>query len=462
MATSQTISDRSVVDRFFKISERGSSMRAEILGGLVTFATMAYIIALNPSILGNLPDVNKTVLDQGQLVTVTALVAGVMTIAMGLFANVPMALAAGLGVNAFVAFTLVAGRGLSWPDAMGVIVIEGVVMLVLVLVGLREAIMNAIPDSLKRAIGAGIGLFIALIGLVNGGVVVHPEGGGTVVALSEHFRTWNTLVFVVTLLVAAILMARNIPGALLIAIVVGTVVAMIIDGASSGTPVAGATWPGRIFAAPDFGLVGDARFHVFSVLGWGAGIGLVLTVLMANFFDAMGTALAIGRRADLTDEHGRLPQMRQVLIVESAGAIAGGAASASSNTIFVESTAGVAQGAKTGFANMITGVLFLLAMFISPLVGIIPSAATGPALLVVGALMISQAADIEWHDMSIAIPAFATMALMPFTYSIANGVGAGIVLYVLIALGSGKWRSVHPLLAVVGAFFVWYFLRGVV
>jgi AGZA family xanthine/uracil permease-like MFS transporter len=450
------------MDRFFRISERGSTLRTEILGGLVTFATMAYIVALNPSILGGVKDAAGLTLDPAQLVTVTALVAGVMTIAMGLFANVPMALAAGLGVNAFVAYTLVAGRGLSWADAMGVIVIEGVVMLVLVLVGLREAIMNAIPDAIKRAIGAGIGLFIALIGLVDGGIVIHPEGGGTVVALSDHFRSWGTLVFVITLLVTAILMARRIPGALLIGIVVGTVVALIVNGAVDGTPVSGATWPHKIVATPDFGLVGDARFHVFDVLGWGAAIGLILTVLMANFFDAMGTALAIGREADLVDEDGRLPQMRNVLIVESVGAVAGGAASASSNTIFVESTAGAAQGAKTGLANMVTGVLFLLAMFLSPIVGVIPSAATGPALVVVGALMISQVAGIDWQDMGVAVPAFATIALMPFTYSIANGVGAGVVLYVLIAVGRGRWREVHPLLAVVGAFFVWYFLRGVV
>ncbi|MGZ4475996.1 MAG: NCS2 family permease [Nocardioides sp.] len=450
------------MDRFFRISERGSTVRTEVIGGLVTFATMAYIVALNPAILGNVKDGAGLQLDFGQLVTVTALVAGVMTIAMGLFANVPMALAAGLGVNAFVAFTLVAGRGLSWADAMGVIVIEGVVMLILVLVGLREAIMNAIPDGLKRAIGAGIGLFIALIGFVNGGIVIHPEGGGTVVALNEHFRNWNTFVFVLTLLVAAVLMSRRVPGALLIAIVTGTVAAMIVNGASDGTPVAYATWPDKVFAAPDFGLIGDARFHVFTVLGWGAGIGLVLTVLMANFFDAMGTALAIGREADLVDADGRLPQMRQVLLVESVGAVAGGAASASSNTIFVESTSGVAQGARTGLANIVTGVLFLLAMFVSPIVGIIPSSATGPALVIVGALMISQAAGIDWSDMGIAVPAFATMTLMPFTYSIANGVGAGVVLYVLIALGQGQWRKVHPLLAIVAAFFVWYFLRGVV
>jgi adenine/guanine/hypoxanthine permease len=455
------------MDRFFKISERGSSFRTEIIGGLVTFATMAYIVALNPSILAGSPaqpllDSAGRALDPAQLVTATALVAGVMTIAMGFFANVPMALAAGLGVNAFVAFTLVLGKGLSWADAMGVIVIEGVVMLVLVLVGLREAIMNAIPDGLKRAIGAGIGLFIALIGLVDGGIVLHPKSDGTVLALNPDFNSWGTLVFVVTLLVAAVLIARKVPGALLIAIVVGTILAVIINAIAHGTPIAGAVLPGNPFAAPDFGLIGGARFHVFQVVGWGAGIGLVLTVLMANFFDAMGTALAIGRGANLVDDQGRLPQMNRVLIVESVGAIAGGGAMASSNTIFVESTAGVAQGAKTGFANIVTGVLFLLTMFVAPIVGIIPSAATGPALVIVGALMISQSAGIDWSDMGIAIPAFATMALMPFTYSIANGVGAGIVLYVLIAYGRGQWRKVHPLMIVVAAFFVWYFLRGVV
>jgi adenine/guanine/hypoxanthine permease len=448
------------VDRFFRISERGSSLRTEVLGGVVTFATMAYILVVNPSILGALPDAAGTTLDHGQLVTVTALVAGVMTIAMGVFANVPMALAAGLGVNAFVAFTLVAGRGLTWPEAMGVIVIEGIVMLVLVLVGLREAIMNAIPDGLKRAIAGGIGLFIALIGLVDGGIVVHPGDDSTILKLSPDFGSANTVVFIVALVVIAVLMARRVPGALLIGIVAATVVALVVNAVADGTPVAGADLKGSAVAAPDFGLVGDISFNVFDVVGFGAALALIVTVLMANFFDAMGTALAIGREAGLTDAKGQLPQMRQVLIVESAGAIAGGAASASSNTIFVESTAGAAQGAKTGFANVVTGVLFLLAMFFAPLAGIIPSAATGPALVVVGALMISQVAGIDWADVGIAVPAFLTIVLMPFTYSIANGVGAGMVLYVLIALGRGQWRRIHPLMAIVAAVFVWYFLRG--
>lgn len=448
------------MDRFFRITERRSSVGTEVLGGVVTFATMAYILVVNPAILGSVTDHAGLALDHTQLVTVTALVAGVMTIAMGLFANVPMALAAGLGVNAFVAYTLVAGRGLTWPEAMGVIVIEGVVMLVLVLVGLREAIMNAIPDALKRAIAGGIGLFIALIGLVTGGIVEHPKGDGTILALSGDFASWNTVVFVVALVLVAILMARRVPGALLIGIVVATVVALEINAIADGTPIAGAQLPDKPVGAPDFGLVGDFSFNVFDIVGVSAALALIVTVLMANFFDAMGTALAIGREAQLTDEHGQLPQMRRVLIVESAGAIAGGAASASSNTIFVESTAGAAQGARTGLANVVTGVLFLLAMFFAPLAGVIPSAATGPALVVVGALMISQIADIDWSDVGVAVPAFATVALMPFTYSIANGVGAGMVLYVLIALGRGRWREIHPLMAVVAAVFVWYFLRG--
>lgn len=451
--------DMPLLHRLFRVSERQSTGRTEVLAGLVTFATMAYILVVNPAILGSLPDHTGATLDHAQLVTVTALVAGVMTIAMGLVADVPMALAAGLGVNAFVAFTLVGGRGLTWPEAMGVIVVEGLVMLLLVLVGLREAIMNAIPDALKRALAGGIGLFIALIGLVNGGIVEHPEAG-TIVALGEGFASWNTLVFVIGLVAIPVLMAWRVPGALLIGIVVAAAAGLLVNAFADGTPVAGAELPDSVAALPDFGLVGEFSFDFVEVLGIGTAAALVVTVLMANFFDAMGTALAIGREANLTDENGQLPQMRRVLIVESVGAVAGGGASASSNTIFVESSAGAAQGGRTGLANIVTGALFLLAMFFAPLAGMIPSAATGPALVIVGALMISQIAGVDWSDVGVAVPAFATVALMPFTYSIANGVGAGMVLYVLIAIGRGRWRDVHPLLAVVAAVFVWYFLRG--
>lgn len=450
------------MDRFFRITDRGSTVRTEVLAGLATFATMAYILVVNPSILGAVADGTGLELDQAELVTATALVAGLLTIAMGVFANVPMALAAGLGINAFVTYTLVAGRGLEWSDAMGVIVIEGVVMLVLVLVGLREAIMDAIPDALKRSIGAGIGLFIALIGLVNAGIVQHPEDGGTIVALNGNIATWNTLVFVVGLVAIGALLARRVPAALLLGILLATVLGIVINALSGGTPVPGAELPDSVASTPDFGLVGDVSFNVVDVLGLGAAIAVVVAVLMANFFDAMGTALAVGRRADLVDADGRLPMLRRILLVESAGAVAGGAASASSNTIFIESTAGAVQGARTGLANVVTGVLFLLCMFLAPLAAVIPSAATGPVLVVVGALMIAQIATVDWEDIGVALPAFATLALMPFTYSIANGVGAGVVLYVLIAVLRGRWREVHPLLAAVAAIFVWYFSYGTV
>ncbi|WP_026912239.1 NCS2 family permease [Patulibacter minatonensis] len=450
------------MERFFRISARGSTVRTEVLAGLATFATMAYILVVNPSILGAVADGSGLKLDHAQLVTATALVAGLLTIAMGVFANVPMALAAGLGINAFVTYTLVAGRGLDWSDAMGVIVIEGAIMLVLVLAGLREAIMNAIPDVLKRSIGAGIGLFIALIGLVTAGIVEHPKDGGTVIAMNPDIATWNTLVFVVGLVAIGVLVAREVPAALLLGILLATVLGVVINGISDGTPVPGAELPGSVTATPDFGLVGDVSFNVFDALGTGAAIAVVVAVLMANFFDAMGTALAVGRKAGLVDEDGRLPMLRRILLVESAGAIAGGAASASSNTIFVESTAGAAQGARTGLANVVTGVLFLCCMFLSPLAAVIPSAATGPVLVAVGAMMIGQISGIDWDDIGVALPAFATVVLMPFTYSIANGVGAGVILYVLIALLRGRWRDVHPLLGAVAAVFVWYFSYGTV
>jgi adenine/guanine/hypoxanthine permease len=450
------------MDRFFRISARGSSVRTEVLAGLATFATMAYILVVNPSILGAVADGSGLKLDHAQLVTATALVAGLVTIAMGVFANVPMALAAGLGINAFVTYTLVAGRGLDWSDAMGVIVIEGVIMLVLVLAGLREAIMNAIPDVLKRAIGAGIGLFIALIGLVTAGIVEHPKGDGTVIAMNPDVATWNTVVFVVGLVAIGVLVSRNVPAALLLGIVLATVLGVVVNGIADGTPVPGAELPDSVTSTPDFGLVGDVSFNVFDVLGVTAAIGVVVAVLMANFFDAMGTALAVGRRADLVDEDGRLPMLRRILLVESAGAIVGGAASASSNTIFVESTAGAAQGGRTGLANVVTGTLFLCCMFLSPLAAVIPSAATGPVLVAVGAMMIGQIAGIDWDDIGVALPAFATVVLMPFTYSIANGVGAGVILYVLIAVLRGRWRDVHPLLGGVAAVFVWYFSYGTV
>ncbi|MDP9242462.1 MAG: NCS2 family permease, partial [Actinomycetota bacterium] len=386
---------------------------------------------------------------------------------MGLYANYPFALAAGLGLNAFVAFGLVAGHGLSFPDAMGVIVAEGILITVLVLTGLREAILNAIPMDLKRAIGIGIGLFIAFIGLVNAGIVVHPEGGEPIVTINPDLSTLRILVFAIGLVVTAALVARRMRGALLIGIVATTVIGIAINeiwghlGIWSDVPGVG-TVPHKIVAAPDFSLVGNFSFHFWSALGAWTAIAVVLSVMLSDFFDTMGTVVGISGEAGLLDEKGRLPGIRRVLLVDSLAAAAGGAASASSNTTFIESAAGVSEGGRTGLTSVVVGVLFLLSLFLSPLAGVIPAEATAPVLIIVGYFMMTLVRDIDWHDPGIGIPALLTMVVMPFTFSITNGVGAGFLSYTVIEILRGRALKVHPLMYVVSAVFAWYFIHGVV
>jgi adenine/guanine/hypoxanthine permease len=457
------------IDGFFRISERGSSVRTEIIAGFATWLTMAYILFVNPAILGAIKDHNGVGLAFPQILTVTALVAGVMTLLMGLYANYPFAIAAGLGLNAFVAFTLVAADGLSWPEAMGVIVIEGIVISALVLTGFREAVLNAIPMDLKRAIGIGIGLFIALIGLVNAGVVCGQVKAGscgtpsaTVLGLNPNLRQWGIAVFVFGLVVAATLVARRVRGALLISIVLSTILAIIINEAKHL-----AVWqngiaalPHKIFSAPDFGLVGHFSFNVFHVLGIASGIAAVLAVMLSDFFDTMGTVIGISGEAGLLDNEGRLPGIQRVLMVDSVAAAAGGLASASSNTTYIESAAGVSEGGRTGLTSVVVALLFLAALFISPIAGVIPPEATAPVLVIVGYFMMTIVREIDWADPGIGIPALLTIVLMPFTYSITNGVGAGFIAFTAIALLRGRWRDVHPLLLLVSAIFVWYFVHG--
>ena len=454
------------LDRFFKISERGSSVRTEVIAGITTWLTMAYILFLNPQILGfaAVPDLQPLGLPFGPVLTVTALVAGLATIAMGLWANYPFAIASGLGLNAFVAFTLVAGEGLSYPEAMGVIVVEGLVITLLVLTGFRNAVVNAIPMDLKRSIAIGIGLFLTIIGLVNAGVVVRGEG--TVVTLSGNLTTLRMLTFGIGLALCSILVVRRIRGGLLIGIVATTVIAAIINAIWGDNAIWDAVGPGiaqvpdSVTSTPDFSLVGDFSFGFFSTLGVVAAIAAVVTVMLSDFFDTMGTAVALGDEAGLLDEDGKLPNMNRVLLVDSVAAAAGGAASASSNTTFIESAAGIGEGGRTGLASVVTGVLFLLCVFLSPLAGVIPPEATAPVLVIVGYFMMRAIGDIDWRDPAIGIPALLTIGLMPFTYSITNGVGAGFVAYTAIRLMQGKARDVHPLMYVVTAVFLWYFLRG--
>jgi AGZA family xanthine/uracil permease-like MFS transporter len=455
---------RSGLDGFFRVSERGSTVRTEIIAGFATWLTMAYILFVNPSILGAVADGNGTRLPFDQVLTVTALAAGVMTLAMGLFANYPFAIAAGLGLNAFVTFTLVATNGLSWPAAMGVIVAEGIVITILVLTGFREAVLHAIPMDLKRAIGIGIGLFIALIGFVEGGIVTHPESGTPIVTIAADLTTWHIAVFVFGLVVTAGLVARRIRGALLIGILASTAFAIVVNEIAS-KPVWGdgvASIPSKVVATPNFGLVGNFSFSFISTLGFWTALAIVLSVMLSDFFDTMGTVIGVGGEAGLLDRDGRLPGINRVLLVDSLGAVAGGLTSSSSNTTYIESAAGVSEGGRTGLTSVVVGVLFLLALFLSPIAGVIPPEATAPILVIVGYFMMTLVREIDWSDPGIGIPALLTIVVMPFTYSITNGVGAGFLAYAVIAILRGRWRDVHPLLFVVAAVFAWYFIHGVV
>ncbi|MFF8482546.1 NCS2 family permease [Streptomyces antibioticus] len=453
------------VDRFFRISARGSTFGREIRGGFATFFTMAYILVLNPLILGSAKDKYGHSLDFVQLTTATALVAAVMTIIMGVAGNLPLALAAGLGLNAVVAFQI--APLMSWDDAMGLVVLEGLLICALVLTGLREAVMHAIPQPLKQAISVGIGLFIAFIGLVDAGFVSRvPDAGGTTVPVqlggAGTLSGWPVLVFCLGVLLTFGLLARKVKGALLISIVTMTVLAIVIDSLADieswglTTP----SWPDKIVDTPDFGLLGD--FSLFGAFG-APGVGivtvvlLIFTLILSDFFDTMGTVVGISAEAGLLDEEGKVPNLGRVLFIDGVAAAAGGAASSSSATSYIESAAGVGEGARTGFSNLVTGSLFALALFLTPVLTIVPLQAAAPALVAVGFLMMTQVKNIEWDRYEIAVPAFLTIAVMPFTYSITNGIGAGFLAYVVIKTVLGKAKEVHWLLWLTSALFLVYF-----
>ncbi|GCE77711.1 NCS2 family permease [Cellulomonas biazotea] len=474
---------RNAIDRYFKITERGSTVGTEIRGGLVTFFTMSYIIVLNPLIIGTVQSDggNGAFLGGGDapnlaaVAATTALVAGVMSILMGAVANFPLAVAAGLGLNAVVTYSIAFLPGMTWPDAMGIVVLEGLIILVLVLTGFREAVFKAVPIELKTAISVGIGLFIAFIGLVDAGFVRIPASLATPVELgiAGSLGSWPLLVFTVGLLTAIVLMVRKVKGAILIAIATATVLAIIVEavtkvGASTPDGSNPTGWklnvpaiPDQIVATPDFSLVGQfSLFGSIEKIGVVAVVLLVFSLLLADFFDTMGTMVAIGGEAGLLDKDGNPPRTKQILIVDSLAAAAGGAGSVSSNTSYIESAAGVGDGARTGLAAITTGVGFLLATFLAPLVDVIPFEAATPALVVVGFLMVMQVSGIDWKNWEVAIPAFLTIILMPFAYSITVGMGAGVISFVVIKLAVGKAKLVHPLMWGAAVLFVAYFLLG--
>ena len=465
----------SKLDRYFEISKRGSSVSREVRGGLATFFAMSYIVVLNPLILGGQDGVGNTLAGPA-VAAATALVAGVLTIIMGAWAKHPFALATGLGVNAFVAATVATNPGLTWPDVMGLVLLSGVTMFVLVLTGFRTAVFRAVPASLKTAIVVGIGMFIALLGFVNAGFVRRiPDAAGTTVPLElgtgGQLLGWPSLVFVFGLIVTIVLMSRNVRGAILIGIVASTILAVIIETvASPGSQGAGVETGWSLvtpsmpqWAPPDLSLLGQVSvFGSFQTLGVVAASLLTFVILLSIFFDAMGTMVGLASAAGSADKDGNIPNVDRVLLVDAAGAVAGGAAGVSSNQIFVESGSGIAEGARTGLASVVTGLLFIVAMFLTPLIYLVPFEAVAPALVVVGFLMVSQVGKIDWSDIGLAIPSFLTIVLMPFTYSIATGLGAGFVTFAVIRLFQGRGKEVHPLMYVVAAAFVVFFSVGAI
>lgn len=453
------------LDRYFRISERGSSLAREIRGGFATFFAMAYIIVLNPIILGSAKDMYGHHLNNAQLVTATALTAAFATLLMGVIGNVPIALAAGLGVNSVVALQL--APRMSWPDAMGMVVLAGFVVMLLVATGLRERVMNAVPFGLRKAISIGIGLFIMLIGLVDSGFVSRiPDAAQTTVPLqlgsNGHLDGWPVLIFILGALLTFALIVRKVPGAILISIVGMTVLALIINSVAHVTTwgLTVPKWPGNPVSTPDFGLIGQfSLFGGFSKVGVLTGVLFVFTVLLSCFFDAMGTIMGVSDEAKLTDAQGYMPGINKVLFVDGLAVAAGGASSASATTAFVESTAGVGEGARTGLANVVTGGLFTVALFLTPVATMVPSQAATPALIAVGFLILSNSVkEIDWADYTIAIPAFVTMLMMPFTYSITNGIGMGFISFVVLRLAAGRGKDIPVPMYVVSAVFLFYYL----
>ncbi|AZS44763.1 NCS2 family permease [Microbacterium oleivorans] len=449
----------SFLDRYFDITGRGSTLGTEIRGGIVTFVTMAYIVILNPIILST-PDVAGTVLDGTAVATSTALTAGVMTILFGLVTRLPFAFAAGLGINAFLAFSVV-GQ-VTWGEAMALVVINGLIIVLLAATGLRKMIFDAVPVQLKLAITVGIGLFIAFIGFVNAGFVTTTGNASPPLDLGVggSITTISTVMFIVTLFLSGILMALRVKGALLIGLVGGTVISYIVNAiwpTALGLKVTGL----QIVALPNFDLVGKIDFGFdWAKVGIVSVVMIVFTLVFSNFFDAMGTMTGLAKESGLANDKGDFPRIKSALIVEGVGAIAGGATSSSSATVFVESGSGIGEGARTGLANVVTGVLFLLAMFFTPLTSIVPGYVAAAALVLVGALMLAQIKNIDLTDFNVLLPVFLTATVMPLTYSIANGIGAGFISWVVVNVFARKAKQVHWLLWVVAAGFVIYFARG--
>jgi AGZA family xanthine/uracil permease-like MFS transporter len=471
------------LERFFKFRANGTTLRRDTLAGLTTFIVMSYIIFVNPTILSfaGIPSLQAKGLPFAAVLTSTCLVAGIMTLIMGLYTNRAYAIAPGLGINAVVAFSLVASGGLTMKGAMGIIVMEGIVITILVLTGARTAIFKAIPLPLKKAIAIGIGFFILFIGLVDGGIVIVGSPASTPVLLGDLIGV-PVAVTVFGLVITIIMLARHWRAAILLGIVFSTIFATILNYAydkksflSNGIDQGIAEIPHKIVANPNFSIVGQFNFSSFAKLGIAATILWVFSLMLSDFFDTMGTLIGVGGQAGYLDKNGDLPDVVKPLLVDSVAAIAGGVVSSSSATTYIESGSGVGVGGRTGWVGVIIAVLFLIAMFFSPIAAIVPANATAPALIIVGYLMMRTLTEgegmaehegsgarkafsgIDFTDLSFGLPAVLIMTIMPLTYSITNGIGAGFIAYCIIKVAQGKAKSVSWMMYLASFGFLIYF-----
>lgn len=470
------------LDRYFHISERGSTFGREIRGGLATFLAMSYIIVLNPLIIGTSTDSMGNFLGGGDapnlaaVAAATSLISGVLTILMGVVGKFPMAVSSSLGLSAFITYGVVVLPGMTWADAMGLVVIEGFILMILVLTGFRSAIFNAVPSPLKVAISVGIGLFIALIGMMNAGFIQNSGGVGLELGVGGFVFGWPLLIFLVALFALFVMWSADVRGAILYSIVGATVLAITIESVvrvgprtdAEGNVVNEYGWDLNVpsldqewITVPDLSLLGE-----FNLLGSWQNVGvvaatlLVFTLLLANFFDLLGTMVGVSNAGGIKDEKGEIPYSRRIMVSDALGTMGGGMGGTSVNSGFIESTVGVGDGARTGLANVATGLLFLATIVLAPLAELIPTEAASATLVLVGFLMMQQITRIDWKDVEIAIPAFMTVVMMPFSYSITNGIGAGFITFVLIKMLRGKFREVHPLMYLTAALFMLYFVSG--
>ncbi len=466
--------ENSLLERRFRFAANGTTLGRDTMAGVTTFIVMSYIIFVNPQILSfaGIEGLQEIGLPFNQVLAVTCLVAGVMTILMGLYTNKAFAIAPGLGLNAVVAFSLVAGEGLSFPAAMGLVVVEGIAVTILVLTGMRERIMDAIPLDLKKAIAIGIGLFIAFIGLTSAGIVVRGEG--TVVDLGR-LTTWPIAVTFFGLFLTIVLRARGVRGDLLIGIIATTILATLINEADDGQAgfTAGASWPGDVYETPDLALLGNFNFDAFTKLAFISAIVWAFSLFLADFFDTMGTIVGVGKQAGYLDENGRMEDVRKPLLIDSLAAVAGGAASSSSATTYIESASGVGVGGRTGWVAVVAGTLFFPFMFFAPIIGMVPPQATAPALILVGFLMMTalteaeevaegqedgrKLAGIDFTDLGVGLAAALTIMFMPFTFSITDGIGIGFLAFVIVRVAQGRAKEVHPFMWLASSAFLLYF-----